>query len=64
MALDADQLASTRGLDILTGDQHIRAGVLVVALVRPTPTPGMPRAVASFPEKALMNLVTDLCDSR
>lgn len=64
MALDTDELVSTRALDVLTGAKYIRGGVLVVALLRPPPTPGMPRVAASFPQKALMNLVTDLCDSR
>lgn len=64
MALESDELASIRGLDVLAGAKYIRGGVLVVALLRPPPTPGMPRVAASFPQKALMNLVTDLCDSR
>lgn len=64
MALDSDKLDSTRQMDVLTGASYIRGGVLVVALLRPPPTPDMPRVAASFPEKALMNLVADLCDSR
>lgn len=64
MALDANELASTRELDVLTDAKYLPGGVLVVALLRPPPTPGMPRVAASFPEKALMNLVTDLCGSR
>lgn len=64
MVLDADELASTRRMGVVAGATHIRGGVLIVALVRPPPTPDMPRVAASFPQKALMNLVTDLCDSR
>lgn len=64
MALNADELASTRESDVLAAAKYVRDGVLIVALLRPPPTPGMPRVAPSFPQKALMNLVTDLCESR
>lgn len=64
MALNAEELTSTRALDALAGAKYINGGVLVVALLRPPATPGMPRVAVSFPQKALMNLLTDLCDSR
>ena len=64
MVLDAKELAAARQLDALDEARRIRGGVLIVALLRPPPTLGMPRVAASFPLKALMNLVTDLCGSR
>lgn len=64
MALDDDELARTEQLDAIEAAKRVRGGVLIVALVRPSPTPGMPRVAASFPSKALMNLVADRCDSR
>ncbi len=64
MALGADELASTQQLDTIEAAKSVRGGVLIVALVKPPPTPGMPRVAASFPSKALMNLVADLCDGR
>lgn len=64
MALDADELATTQQLDTIEATKRVRGGVLIVALVRPPPTPGMPRVAEHFPLKALTNLVTDLCDGR
>lgn len=64
MALDADELESTRQMSILNRVKYIRGGVLIVALVRPPPNVDMPKLSAVFPEKALMNLVSDLCESR
>lgn len=64
MVLDGDDLAATREMDALKGAQYIREGVLIVALVRPPPSPDVPRMIATFPRKALMNLVTDLCETR
>lgn len=64
MVLDGDDLAATREMDALKGAKYIRGGVLIVALARPPPSPDVPRMVATFPRKALMNLVTDLCETR
>ncbi|CAM9110423.1 unnamed protein product [Ectocarpus sp. 13 AM-2016] len=64
MVFDDDDLAATREMDALKGAKYIRGGVLIVALARPPPSPDVPRMIASFPRKALMNLVTDLCETR
>ncbi|CAM9704783.1 unnamed protein product, partial [Ectocarpus fasciculatus] len=64
MVLDGGDLAATREMDALKGAKYIRGGVLIVALVRPPPSPDVPKMIATFPRKALMNLVTDLCETR
>lgn len=64
MALDAEELAAVRNMEILRGFKYARKGVLIVVLLRPPPNPDMPTMVAAFPRKALMNLVSDLCTSR
>ncbi|CAN0324179.1 unnamed protein product, partial [Ectocarpus sp. 12 AP-2014] len=64
MVLDGADLAATREMDALKGAKYIRGGVLIVALARPPPSPDVPRMIATFPRKALMNVVTDLCETR
>lgn len=64
MALDSKELAAVRDMPILRRVKYIRGGVLIVALERPPPNPQMPKLVSGFPQKALMNLVLDLCESR
>lgn len=73
MILNHDEPAAARRkvtIEALKGAKHSNyhpgegAGILVVALMRPPPNPNMPTIVAAFPQKALMNLVTDLCGSR
>lgn len=64
MALDAEGLAAAREMEILRDFKDARGGVLVVVLLRPPPNPDMPKRVAAFPRKALMNLVSDVCTSR
>ncbi|CAM9544048.1 unnamed protein product [Pylaiella littoralis] len=64
MALDAEGLAAAREMEILRDFEDARGGVLVVVLLRPPPNPDMPKRVAAFPRKALMNLVSDVCTSR
>ncbi|CAM9650238.1 unnamed protein product, partial [Scytosiphon promiscuus] len=73
--LDDDDLAAAQqsiDIQILQGAEYssdyehpdAKAGILVVAFLRPPASPNTPRMVAAFPQKSLMNLVTDLCDSR
>lgn len=64
MALDARELAATAEMEVLKGVKYIKGGILVVVLLRPPRFPGTPKIASAFPRKALMNLVTDLCDSR
>ncbi|CAB1119182.1 unnamed protein product [Ectocarpus sp. CCAP 1310/34] len=64
MVLDGDDLTATREMDAQKGAKYVRGGVLIVALARPPPRPDVPRMIATFPRKALMNLVTDLCETR
>ena len=64
MALDSAELEATRQMAILNRVKYIRGGVLIVALVRPPRNVEMPKLSPEFPAKALMNLVSDLCESR
>ncbi|CAM9150446.1 unnamed protein product [Ectocarpus sp. 6 AP-2014] len=64
MVLGGEDLAATREMDALKGAKYITGGVLIAALVRPPPSPDVPRMIVTFPRKALMNLVTDLCETR
>lgn len=64
MALDGQQLVTTRYMEILKILERTE-GVLVVVLPRPPSlNPDAAKVHASLPVKALMNLVSDLCESR
>lgn len=64
MVVNSEDLGPAREMAIFRRIKYIRGGVLIVALVRPPPDPGMPKSIQGFPHKTLMNLVSDLCQTR
>lgn len=63
MVLTADELAPAK--ELLHMEGRVREDTFIVGLVRPrSPLKQPRRAPPVFPQKALMNLVSDICTSR